>query len=69
MWRGIGRNFLSVGISAKFRRWTVDKSDNVWVFNRGPHPVIEFHWSGKMLEAWPEVPVKTPHGLRLDADG
>ncbi len=47
----------------------VDKNDNVWVFNRGPHPLIEFDKSGKMLQAWPEVPVKTPHGLRLDADG
>src|SRR5580698_547355 len=47
----------------------VDKNDNVWVFNRGPHPVIEFDKSGKMLQAWPEVPVKTSHGLRLDADG
>jgi hypothetical protein len=47
----------------------VDKNDNVWVFNRGPHPVIEFDKSGKMLQAWPEVPVKTAHGLRLDADG
>ncbi|HEX5226103.1 MAG TPA: peptidyl-alpha-hydroxyglycine alpha-amidating lyase family protein [Bryobacteraceae bacterium] len=47
----------------------VDKSDNVWVFNRGPHPVIEFDASGKMLQAWPEVPVRTAHGLRLDADG
>jgi hypothetical protein len=42
---------------------------DVWVFNRGPHPVIEFDKSGKLLQAWPEVPVKTTHGLRLDADG
>src|SRR5579864_5306673 len=47
----------------------VDKNDNVWVFNRGPHPVIEFDKSGRMLQTWPEVPVKTPHGLRVDADG
>jgi DNA-binding beta-propeller fold protein YncE len=47
----------------------VDRNDNVWVFNRGPHPVIEFSSSGKMLQAWPEVPVKTSHGIRIDADG
>jgi hypothetical protein len=47
----------------------VDKADNVWVFNRGPHSVIEFKRSGKMLQDWPEVPVKTAHGLRIDADG
>ncbi|HTC36347.1 MAG TPA: hypothetical protein VK724_23405 [Bryobacteraceae bacterium] len=47
----------------------VDNRDNVWVLNRGPHPVIEFDKSGKMLQAWPEVPVKTTHGIRLDGDG
>jgi len=47
----------------------VDKSDNVWVFNRGPHPVIEFDSDGKMLQAWNEVPVKSSHGIRIDQDG
>ena len=47
----------------------VDKNDNVWVFNRGAHPVIQFDKSGKMLQAWSEVPVTTAHGIRLDADG
>ncbi len=47
----------------------VDKDDNVWVFNRGAHPVIQFDKSGKMLQAWTEVPLKTAHGLRVDRDG
>jgi DNA-binding beta-propeller fold protein YncE len=47
----------------------VDKDDNVWVFNRGPHPVIEFDRLGKMLQAWSEVPVTSAHGIRVDADG
>jgi DNA-binding beta-propeller fold protein YncE len=47
----------------------VDKDDNVWVFNRGPHPVIEFSKSGQMLRAWTEVPVKSSHGIRVDRDG
>jgi DNA-binding beta-propeller fold protein YncE len=47
----------------------VDKSDNVWVFNRGPHPVVEFDKSGKMLRAWTEVPVKSSHGIRVDDAG
>lgn len=47
----------------------VDKDDNVWVFNRGPHPVIQFDKSGKMLRAWKEVPVTSSHGIRVDADG
>jgi sugar lactone lactonase YvrE len=48
---------------------SVDKDDNVWVFNRGAHPVIEFDKSGKMLQAWTEVPVTSAHGLRVDHDG
>ncbi len=47
----------------------VDKKDNVWVFNRGPHPVIQFDRDGKMLQAWNEVPVKSSHGIRVDPDG
>lgn len=47
----------------------VDKNDNVWVFNRGAHPVIQFDKSGKMLRAWSEVPLTTAHGIRVDADG
>jgi DNA-binding beta-propeller fold protein YncE len=47
----------------------IDKDDNVWVFNRGAHPVIEFDKSGKMLQAWTEVPVTAAHGLKVDRDG
>lgn len=48
---------------------SVDKNDNVWVFNRGPHPVIEFDRSGKFLRAWNEVPVMTAHGIKVAPDG
>ncbi len=47
----------------------VDRNDNVWVFNRGAHPVIQFDKSGKMLQAWTEVPVTAAHGIRVDPDG
>ena len=47
----------------------VDKNDNVWVYNRGSHPVIQFDKSGKMLQAWTDVPVGSSHGIRVDADG
>jgi DNA-binding beta-propeller fold protein YncE len=47
----------------------VDKSDNVWVFNRGSHPVVEFDKNGKMLQAWNDVPVKSSHGIRVDPEG
>jgi DNA-binding beta-propeller fold protein YncE len=48
---------------------SVDKHDNVWVFNRGPHPVVEFDRNGKMLQAWKEVPVVASHGIRVDDQG
>lgn len=48
---------------------TVDKNDNIWVFNRGAHPVLVFDRSGKILKAWTEVPVTTAHGIRADAEG
>ena len=48
---------------------SVDKDDNVWVFNRGKHPVIEFDKTGKMIRAWNEVPVVASHGIRVDPQG
>jgi hypothetical protein len=36
----------------------VDKNNNVCVSNRRPHPVVEFDSSGKMLQAWPEIPIR-----------
>jgi DNA-binding beta-propeller fold protein YncE len=41
----------------------------VWVFNRGPHPVIQFDKSGKMLQSWGENTFNSSHGMRIDADG
>ncbi len=47
----------------------VDKNDHVWVFNRGPHGVVEFDRDGKMLQSWPEVPIVSAHGIQTDPDG
>ncbi len=49
----------------------VDKRGNVWVFNRGHWPIIEFDRSGKMLQAWSEETfhVKSAHGVRVGPDG
>src|SRR5688572_14666262 len=49
----------------------VDKNDNVWVFNRGAWPLIQFDKTGKMLQAWNEdtIRVKSAHGVRVDPDG
>ena len=49
----------------------VDKQGNVWVFNRGAWPLIQFDKTGKMLQAWNEdtVRIKSAHGVRVDPDG
>ncbi|MCW5980619.1 MAG: 6-bladed beta-propeller [Bryobacteraceae bacterium] len=41
----------------------------IWVFNRGPHPVLQFDKNGKMLQAWSETPVVRPHGIGAGPDG
>lgn len=46
-----------------------DRDDNVWIFNRGTNAVMQFDREGNLLKAWKEVPVKSAHGLRIDANG
>jgi DNA-binding beta-propeller fold protein YncE len=47
----------------------VDRQDNVWVFNRGKHPVMQFDKNGNMLQSWGEGTVVSSHGMRVDRDG
>jgi DNA-binding beta-propeller fold protein YncE len=47
----------------------VDKQDNVWVFNRGSHPVMQFDRNGNFLQAWPDIVIKSSHGMSIDGDG
>ena len=46
-----------------------DKQDNVWVFTRGSHPVMQFDRTGKFLQAWPDIKIVSSHGIRVDPDG
>ncbi len=46
-----------------------DKQDNVWVFNRGAHPVMQFDRAGKFLQAWPDIKIVSSHGIRVDDEG
>jgi DNA-binding beta-propeller fold protein YncE len=46
-----------------------DPRGHVYVFNRGPHPIIEFEPSGKFVRAWGEGIFNRSHGLRIDHDG
>ena len=45
-----------------------DSRDNVYVFNRGEHPVIVFDSEGNFLDAWGESRFVWPHGLTIDAN-
>ena len=43
-----------------------DSHDNVYVFNRGAHPMIVFDKEGKFLNAWGEGQFVGPHGIFID---
>jgi DNA-binding beta-propeller fold protein YncE len=46
-----------------------DSADRVYVFHRGPKPVLVFDRDGKFLRSWGDEHLKTPHGLRIDDKG
>jgi DNA-binding beta-propeller fold protein YncE len=46
-----------------------DPDGSVWVLNRGPHPVLQFDKSGKLLQSWSEPAVVRPHGIGIGPDG
>jgi hypothetical protein len=46
----------------------VDSRDRVYVFNRGPHPVVVFERTGKLLGSWGEGVFARAHGLEIGPD-
>jgi DNA-binding beta-propeller fold protein YncE len=46
----------------------VDKNDNVYVFNRGEHPMMVFDRDGTFLRAWGEGVFPRAHGLQMGPD-
>src|SRR5437763_14935303 len=46
-----------------------DAADRVYVFHRGPKPVLVFNRDGAFVRGWGHDAIKTPHGLRIDAEG
>lgn len=46
----------------------VDRNDHVYVFNRGPHPMIVFDSQGSFLRSWGEEIFHRPHGLSIGHD-
>ena len=45
-----------------------DREDNVYVFNRGEHPMIVFNKQGDFIKSWGEGMFVRPHGLSLGPD-
>lgn len=45
-----------------------DSNDNIYVFNRGDHPVIIFDRLGNFKSSWGETIFTRPHGLTLAPD-
>ncbi len=46
----------------------VDAKDNVYVFNRGEHPMIVFDRDGNFLKSWGEGIFPRAHGLHMGPD-
>lgn len=46
----------------------VNSKGEVYVFHRGPRPILCFDSHGKFLRAWGDDLVKMAHGLRVDGD-
>src|SRR5690348_10541620 len=46
----------------------VDDKDNVYVFNRGEHPMIVFDRQGNFLRSWGEGHYPRPHGVHMPDD-
>lgn len=47
----------------------VDKDDNVYVFSRGPRPVMIFDKDGNFLDWWGDSQFTNPHGITVAPDG
>ena len=46
----------------------VDRNDNVYVFNRGEHPMIVFDRQGNFLRSWGEGLFPRAHGVHMGPD-
>lgn len=40
----------------------------IYLFHRGPHPILCFDADGKYLRSWGDDVIQTAHGLRIDRD-
>ncbi len=47
----------------------VDDRDRVYLFNRGPHPMVVVDRDGRFLQSWGHDLFRRPHGVHVAADG
>lgn len=47
----------------------VDSHGRVFIFHRGPHPIMEFDAGGKLMRSWGDGAYVRPHSLRFDPQG
>jgi hypothetical protein len=47
----------------------IDAKDQVYLFNRGPHPVVVLSKAGEFLHSWGHGVFENPHGANIGADG
>jgi DNA-binding beta-propeller fold protein YncE len=74
--RGAFRYRVQVGWEQLPENWSfaeaigvaTDRAANVYVFNRGEHPLIVFDRQGKFLRSWGEGQFTRPHGITMAPD-
>ena len=47
----------------------VDEKDNVYVFNRGTHPMVVLNSEGDVIDTWGDGQFSNPHGVTIGPDG
>ena len=47
----------------------INPAGNIFVFNRGPHPLMEFRPDGRFSRFLAEGLIQRAHGLRIDREG
>ena len=46
----------------------VDSKNRVYIFHRGPHPIMCFEADGSYVRSWGDGIISTSHGLAIDAE-
>lgn len=46
----------------------IDSHERIYVFDRGPHPILVFERDGSFVTAWGEGMFRSPHGIFIDRE-